>query len=773
MMHVEEILNEYEYILKLKEKNIKKWEDIFPAFYSISKININVLKDNGMFEDVKKLLKYIKPLSILPEERKIKRFKELKTALVMLKNKYLIDAFEEPQKKINLFTDIKFLKHVGEKRATYLRNIGLSNLYNTFFYLPRDYEDRRKIKKIINTKDGEFALISGKIINFEELKINKGLTIINYSVEDSTGVIILSFFNQKFVKDKLKRGLEFVYYGKVEYSYGRRQMKSPEFFELSNLKKEILPVYPLTNGISQQIIRKIFKQTIPQVYYYEEYIPDDLIERYSMLKVNERIKGVHFPKSFYHKDLAYESMKYEEIILFESALLLSKKRSKQKNLGISKQIKGELLNKYLKLLPFKPTEAQIKAHSEIRKDLISKFPMNRMLQGDVGSGKTVVSEFAIIDNFEAGYQSAMMVPTSVLAKQQFLKIQKNLEDIGINVALLLGETKNKEKKKIKEKLKDGEIDLIIGTHALIQDDVIFSKLGLIIIDEQHRFGVNQRLKLINKGLSPDILVMTATPIPRTLALTIYGDLDISIIDQMPKGRKKVKTVLSTNSNLKNIYRFIHQEVSQGNQAFFIYPLVEESEALDLKAATDMYEKLKLEFDNVALLHGKMKSEEKNNIMEKFTSKEISILVSTTVVEVGVDIPDATVIVIEHADRFGLSQLHQLRGRVGRSKKQAYCFLITGNNIPELTKNKLFEFSNTFDGFKVSEIDLSWRGPGKFFGIQQHGLPEFKFTDIVKDMVLLDKIRKDLESNPDSYFNERLKKEVIRRYGKNLNLINAI
>ncbi|BBE31954.1 ATP-dependent DNA helicase RecG [Tepiditoga spiralis] len=773
MMHIEEILNEYEYILDLKEKNIKKWEEIFPAFYSISKINTKTLKDNNMLEDIKKLLGYVKPLAVLPEERKIKRFKELKTALNKLKNKYLIDSFEKPEKKINLFTDIKFLKHVGEKRANSLRNIGLSNLYTTFFYLPRDYEDRRKIKKIINTKDGEFSLISGKIVNFEELRINKGLTIINYSVEDSTGVIILSFFNQKFVKDKLKRGLEFAFYGKVEYSYGRRQMKSPEFFEISSLKKEILPIYPLTNGISQQVIRKIFKQTIPQVYYYEEYIPKPLIEKYSILNINERIKGIHFPKSFYHKKLAYESMKYEEIILFESALLLSKKSSKQKKFGISKKISGELLKKYLKILPFKPTEAQIRSHNEIRKDLISKSPMNRMLQGDVGSGKTVVSEFAIIDNFEAGYQSAMMVPTSVLAKQQFLKIQKNLKNIGINVALLLGETKNKEKKEIKEKLANGKIDLIIGTHALIQDDVVFSKLGLIIIDEQHRFGVNQRLKLINKGISPDILVMTATPIPRTLALTIYGDLDISIIDQMPKGRKKVKTVLSTDSNLKNIYRFIHQEIDQGNQAFFIYPLVEESEVLDLKAAKDMYEKLKLEFNNVALLHGKMKSEEKNNIMEKFSSKEISILVSTTVVEVGVDIPDATVIVIEHADRFGLSQLHQLRGRVGRSKKQSYCFLITGNNIPETTKNKLFEFSNTFDGFKVSEIDLSWRGPGKFFGTQQHGIHEFKFTDIVEDMLLLDKIRKELESNQESYFDEKLKKEILKRYGKKLNLINAI
>jgi ATP-dependent DNA helicase RecG len=404
-----------------------------------------------------------------------------------------------------------------------------------------------------------------------------------------------------------------------------------------------------------------------------------------------------------------------------------------------------------------------------------KKPMNRLLQGDVGSGKTIVSELAIIDNFEAGYQSSIMVPTSVLAKQQFKKIKNHMEPLGINVEILLGETSNKDKELIKDRLSKGEIDIIIGTHAIIQEDVNFKNLGFVVIDEQHRFGVNQRLDLISKGFSPDILVMTATPIPRTLALTLYGDLDVSTIREMPKGRKSIKTVLTTDGKSGKIYKFIEKELEKNNQAFFIYPLVEESEKIDLKNATDMFEGLKTIFPNynIGLLHGKMKPEEKTEIMDKFSTKEYNVLVSTTVVEVGVDIPDATVMVIEHPDRFGLSQLHQLRGRVGRSNKQAYCFLVVNGNLNQDTKDRLLDFSNTLDGFEVSNIDLKWRGPGKFFGTLQHGLPDFKFLDIINDLQIIDSVKKEVDvllGKNDNMIN--LQKEIKRRYKNNIDLIKA-
>jgi ATP-dependent DNA helicase RecG len=406
------------------------------------------------------------------------------------------------------------------------------------------------------------------------------------------------------------------------------------------------------------------------------------------------------------------------------------------------------------------------------------IPMNRLLQGDVGSGKTVVSELALIDNYESGYQGAIMVPTSVLAKQQYRKIKEDMRKLGIKVEILLGETKKSEKKEIKERLLNKEIDILIGTHALIQDDVIFNNLGLVVIDEQHRFGVKQRLALINKGKMPDILFMTATPIPRTLAMTLYGDLDVSIITEMPAGRKKVKTVLVKGTKINEIYNFIEKELKNDNQAFFVYPLIEESEVLDLKAATEMYEVLKKRYENygVGLLHGKMTPDEKNDIMEKFVNKEFKVLVSTTVIEVGVDVPDATIMVIEHADRFGLSQLHQLRGRVGRSKKQSYCFLIVDDNVSSITREKIRKFADTTSGFEVSEIDLEWRGPGKFFGTEQHGLPDFKFMEILKDPELIEKARKDaykiLSEDPELKKYYHLKNEIYRRYGKNIKMLDA-
>ncbi|MGM0639854.1 MAG: ATP-dependent DNA helicase RecG [Thermotogota bacterium] len=777
-LDLESYIKQIETIIKQKEKNIKNWDDFYPSFLSLSKNNLDLIKKNSMEEDIKKLLSFIKPLGVLDNERRIKRLSSFKKALIKLKEKYLIDEFDLSESNYSLFTDIKYVKTVGSKRANYLNKINIFNIYDALYYTPRDYEDRRKLTKIISLEDSYKYFVLGNIVNFQENKINKGLTIYSYSVEDDTGVMEVAFFNQNYIKSYLKPGLKVAFYGKVENNFGKKQMKAPEFQIINNLDEieaEILPVYPLTYGLSQQNLRKINKNILQHDIGYKEYLPNSFKNNYNILNLNKRLKGIHFPKSFFHQKRAESSLKYDEAFLFETAVLSSKKNFEENVKGYSKKFTGDISDQFKNNLEFTLTDSQKNCYEEIKNDMKKNKPMNRLLQGDVGSGKTIVSELSIIDNYESGYQSSIMVPTSVLAKQQFKKIKTHLEPLGITVEILLGETKAKEKAVIKEKLSNGDIDIIIGTHAIIQEDVEFRKLGFVVIDEQHRFGVNQRLNLISKGFSPDILVMTATPIPRTLALTLYGDLDVSTIREMPKGRKSIKTVLTTDGKSKKIYKFIEKELSKNNQAFFIYPLVEESEKVDLKNATDMYEGLKSIFSdyNIGLLHGKMKPEEKTEIMDKFANKEFHVLVSTTVVEVGVDIPDATVMVIEHPDRFGLSQLHQLRGRVGRSKKQAYCFLIVNGNLNQETKDRLLDFSNTLDGFEVSNIDLKWRGPGKFFGTLQHGLPDFKFLDLINDLEIIDKVKSDvddlLESNLDL---ELIKKEIKRRYKDNLDLIKA-
>lgn len=776
--HIEDYINKLEDILNKKKKNYKEWENIFPSFFITSKNYYNEIKKNDMEEDIKKLLSYVKPLKILPEERVKKRLKNLNTSLNQLKEKYLIrNTIYKSDKQINLFTQIKYLKHVGQKRANILEKIDIKNLYDCLYNLPRDYEDKRKITKICNLQDAEKAYIIGKITNVEKKVINKGLTIYKFIVEDETGIVIINYFNQNYISNYLKKGILSTFYGKIEKNFGVIQLKSPEFKIVDDIRSiELLiePIYSLSHGISQNVMRKIFKKVLEQVYYLEEFIPEFFIKKYSIIDINKRIIGLHYPYSFYHLKKSLDSLKYEELIIFEYAIITAKYNYIKNIKGISKKFESIYSKNLIKNLPFKLTQSQLETYEEIKNDIISNKPMNRLLQGDVGSGKTIVCELAILDTLESGFQCTYMLPTSVLAKQQFRIIKEHFKNFDIKIELLIGETKYKNE--IKNKLKNKEIDLLIGTHAVIQEDVEFHNLGLVVIDEQHRFGVKQRANIIKKGIAPDILVMTATPIPRTFALTLYGDMDVSVINQMPKGRKTVKTILTKDSKEKEIYDFIEKELEDKNQIFFIYPLIEESEKIDLKNAKEMYENLRLRFKKytVGLLHGKMNAQEKEEVMEKYRCKEIDVLVSTSVVEVGVDIPDATVMVIEHAERFGLSQLHQLRGRVGRSNKQSYCFLIINNNVNKETIEKLQEFSKTHDGFIVSEIDLKWRGPGNFFGTQQHGIPEFKFVNLSEDLFLIEKIKEDVEllfkSGKDLNCFPLLKKEIKRRFSEKLSLI---
>jgi ATP-dependent DNA helicase RecG len=780
-MHLEDFFNELEYFFNLGISQKIHIKSFFSEIYKFCKNNYSIIeKEKGLKEKIGSFLAYYMPLNKLPQERAIKRIKQGFDLIKKLKDEYLIDTPETPYKDMPLKTDIKYVKGVGNKRATILRDLGINNIEDTFYFIPRDYEDRREIKLISECYHGQTCLVVGNIVNYEERKTG-ALKILSYALEDKEhSVMILTWFNQDYIKKFLQVGMKVAVYGVVEIEFGKKQMKNPDFQVITNekeIKKGILPVYPLKKGLYQNNMRYILSETIQYANKKEEFLPKKIMERYDIIEFPKRIKGIHFPKSFYHLNKAKEGLKYEEIFLFEFSVLIQKQKIQSKE-GYAKNIKGELANKFISLLPFNLTNAQINAYNEIRKDMEKNNPMNRLLQGDVGSGKTVVSEIALIDNYESGFQGAVMVPTSVLAKQQFKKIKRDLEKLDIKVELLLGETKNSEKKIIKEKLLNNEIDILIGTHALIQDDVVFNNLGLVVIDEQHRFGVKQRLALINKGKMPDILFMTATPIPRTLAMTLYGDLDVTVINEMPAGRKKIKTVLVKEYKINEIYKFIEDELKNGNQAFFVYPLIDESEVLDLKAATEMYEILNNRFKEygVGLLHGKMTPDEKNTVMEKFSKKEFSILVSTTVVEVGVDIPDATVMVIEHAERFGLSQLHQLRGRVGRSKKQAYCFLVISENVSSETREKLRKFANTNNGFEVSEIDLEWRGPGKFFGTEQHGLPDFQFIDILNDPDLISKARNDAEEilneDPNLENHINLKNEIYNRYGKKLKMLEA-
>jgi len=499
-----------------------------------------------------------------------------------------------------------------------------------------------------------------------------------------------------------------------------------------------------------------------------------LIFERGLIDVRKAYMGMHFPKSIYHQKISRKRLAYEELLLLQLALMLSRKTS-EKIGGIPKTFSGELAERFVHSLPFKLTNAQVRAHQELSVDLKSSNPMNRLLQGDVGSGKTLVAELAIVDNYEAGYQSAFMVPTSILAVQHYQKLFTHLTDLGIRVALLVGSTSQREKETIKSALESGDLDVVIGTHALIQEDVHFANLGLVIIDEQHRFGVKQREELISKGRVVDTLIMTATPIPRTLSLTLYGDLDVSIIDEMPPGRKEIKTFTLRHTRAKEVYNFVRQQVIEnGDQVYIVYPLIEQSEQINAKAAEDMYKALSQNvFPDISmgLLHGRMSDAEKNDIMEKFVHGDIKILVSTSVIEVGVDVPNATVMVIENAERFGLAQLHQLRGRVGRGEKQSYCFLIVSEAGEEAWERLQF-FASTTDGFKISEYDLRLRGPGEFFGMKQHGLPEFKVADLVSDVELIMTAREDAKSIIENHSDSEIINRVLSVYGERMKLLDV-
>lgn len=653
---------------------------------------------------------------------------------------------------IDLKQNVQYVKGVGPAKVALLNNLGIYTLEDLLTYFPREYEDRSKKKKIGEIVSGEEVTIEAKAVSDVSVnRIRKNMTVLKVIVEDDTGRCTITWFNQTYIKQHIKRGETYRFFGKVNNEFNHMEMKNPVYDEVGHTKNtgKIMPIYPSTYNLSQTAIRQSVENGFKMVEgKLKETLPDYLLSEYNLEELENSLKQIHFPTSEETRLQARKRLVFEELLTLQLALLELKGQTElEEGIKFEKEAKmSDVINK----LPFHLTKAQLRVLEEIDSDMESTKPMNRLLQGDVGSGKTVVAMIAAYKAVKSGYQVAVMAPTAILATQHLEEFQKILEPFGIKCSLLLGSTKAKERKEILEQLADGTIQILIGTHALLTENVIFQKLGLVVTDEQHRFGVRQRTAIIAKGNNPDVLVMTATPIPRTLALILYGDLDISIIDELPPNRKKIETYAVTKRMEERINNFIRKNIDEGRQVYVVCPLVEEKEETeddeqkaDLKAVKEWTEKYQREIFpsyKVACVYGKMKQSEKDKVMEQFKNGDIDILVSTTVIEVGVNVPNASMMVIENAERFGLAQLHQLRGRVGRGEYQSYCILKYDSHCSQVGRERMKTMQETNDGFVIAEKDLELRGTGEFFGTKQHGLPEFKIANLFIDMPMLKSVQ---------------------------------
>ena len=683
---------------------------------------------------------------------------------------------EEYMNIYNSLEDVE-IKYFDEKNIKKLRSLGIKSLYDLFYYFPRSYDDRTNIMKINELRGDEYVVLKASLMKIVAPPTHSGVKMVKATATDGTGIIEIVWFQMPYLRKTLKLGEEYIFIGQVKRGYVF-QMVNPEFKLSSNQRKisegEILPIYSTSKELSQNSFRRLVKEAVKsKKQLFLENIPDSILKKYKILGREEALTEIHFPKNSKSIEEAKRRFAIEELLVLEMGIL--QKRFELDNKNHSKytlEDKKTLVKKYLENLSFSLTKAQKRVITEIYKDLSNGRIVNRLIQGDVGSGKTIVSMILLLYMVENSYQGVLMAPTEILAVQHYLSVKEKFEKLGVRVELLTGSFKGKTKEKLLNDIKEGNVDIVIGTHALIEENVYFKKLGLIIIDEQHRFGVVQRKLLRDKGVLANLVVMSATPIPRSLALSIYGDLDVSVIDELPPGRKPIKTKWISNDEDSDImYDFIGKKLSQGRQAYFIAPLIEESEKLAAKSTEELYEEVskKLPMYRIGVLHGRMKNSEKDEVMKRFKNKELDILVSTTVIEVGVDVPNATIMVINNSERFGLSALHQLRGRVGRGEYQSYCFLVSKTENAT-SKARLQIMEETQDGFKIAEEDLKLRKSGEIFGTKQSGFSDLKFTDIVHDIKTIKLVKEIcvdyLKENRGKIENPYLKYDIEEKFKEN-------
>lgn len=637
------------------------------------------------------------------------------------------------------------LKGIGPKKASLLAKLGISTLEDLMLYFPRDYQDRRHICPINEITEEKPVLIQGTVKTVKADPYRPGRRqILRVFVVDRTGGVEILFFNARYLVQQFLIGKSFDFYGRASWNKGKLQMVHPDYSpSQKDTMRGILPIYPMTAGLGQKEMRTWQKTLLSELEEIEDYLPEEIIERNNLCSLNYAISNVHFPTDKTPLLQGKYRLIFDELMALQVGLLTARHHAFDSREGLIFDNTAE--TEYIEGLSYSLTGAQQRVVKELSEDMRSGKVMNRLVQGDVGSGKTVIAEIALYKAVKSGYQGVMMAPTEILAKQHFESLSRGFEPYGVTVGLLTGSQRASQKKEVLQQLESGQIQILVGTHAIIQPGVQFRNLGLVITDEQHRFGVKQRTALSEKGNNPHTLVMTATPIPRTLAVILYGDLDVSIIDELPPGRQKIITRAVKEAQRDIQYDFVEKQLQEGRQAYIVAPLIEESEVLDVKSAEELYEEMQQRFSgySVALLHGAMKQKEKDEIMERFYENRIQVLVSTVVIEVGINVPNATMMVIENAERFGLAQLHQLRGRVGRGSWQSYCILVS-NGKSEIAQKRAKLMEESQDGFYIAEQDLKLRGPGEIFGTRQHGVPDLSLADLAKHMKILYEVKREAD-----------------------------
>jgi len=675
---------------------------------------------------------------------------------------------------------VQFLKGAGPRKAESLGRLGIETIHDLLHHWPRDHVDRSQLTMVRDLKEGTSATSLVEVVQVSVTPTRRGRQNFRATLKDRTGMIEAVWFNQPYLRNYLKKGVRLMVSGEIG-RFGSRQFKSPEYELVTDEEQErlhtgrIVPRYPLTSGITQRMMRAFMRQALDSARdELVEHLPPTILEHRGLTPWQESVHEMHFPSSWKGMNAARRRIIYDELFMYQ-VVVASSKRAAASLPGVAFKAEGALSRRVARALPFELTTAQKRVLIEIRDDMRRPAPMNRLIEGDVGCGKTLVALLAACLALEEHYQVAFMAPTEILAEQHLRSLRALSNSDAVVVRLLTGRTGAAERKEFIEAAGRGDPGIYVGTHALIQDSVAFANLGLVIVDEQHRFGVRQRAELKEKGVQPDVLVMTATPIPRTLSLTLYGDLDVSVIDELPKGRQEVRTRVVSEKQRETVYEFIRKELLKGNRAFIVYPIIEESEKMSLRAASEMAEDLgahpTFRGFRVGLMHGRMKGDEKGAVMQEFREGRTPLLVTTTVIEVGVDVPEATVMLVEHPERYGLAQLHQLRGRVGRGKSRATFVLLAGADLSKDVLERLRVLETTASGFDVAERDLDFRGPGQRFGARQHGSPELGFADLRKDRDLLTVARDDavalIGQDPALAASEhaRLHEMITARYGR--------